>query len=65
MTRTAYNNEKIQGGSIMTLNDIFLRLCDIDRKAQTLFADAGFDYEDGLGCKVCPDPNDPEERFLQ
>lgn len=49
----------------MTLNDIFLRLCDIDRKAQTLFADAGFDYEDGLGCKVCPDPDDPEERFLQ
>lgn len=49
----------------MTLNDIFLQLCDIDRKAQTLIADAGFDYEDGLGCKACSDPDDPEGRFLR
>lgn len=49
----------------MTLNDIFFRLCDIDRKAQALIADAGFDSEDGLGCKVCPHPADPEQRFLK
>ncbi len=49
----------------MTPNDIFSRLCDIDRKARTLIADAGFDFAVGPGCKVCSDSGDPEDRFLQ
>lgn len=47
----------------MTLNDIFLRLCDIDRRTCRLLDDAGFNCEDGLCDSVCRDPSDPEERF--
>lgn len=49
----------------MTLNDIYSQLCDIDRKAQTLIAEADFDLEDGFGCQFCSDPDDLEARFLR
>lgn len=49
----------------MTLNDIFFQLCGIDRRAQALIAEAGFNCEDGIGCEVCPNPVDPEDRFLR
>lgn len=49
----------------MTLNDIFLRLSDIDHKAQALLADAGSECDDWIGCEVRTDSSDPEDRFLQ
>lgn len=49
----------------MILNDIYLRLCDIDRTAQTILADAGYDHETGTGCKLCTDSSDPEARFFR
>ena len=49
----------------MTLNDIIFRLCDIDRKAQALISETGFDAECGLGGQVRPNPDDPDDRFLR
>lgn len=49
----------------MTLNDIFKRLCDIDRDAQALLSQAGFTSDDGLGPQVRPNPDDPDDRFLR
>lgn len=49
----------------MTLNDIFLRLHSIDRKAQGLVSEAGFHSSVGLGSQVGMDPDDPDDRFLQ
>lgn len=48
----------------MTPNEFFSRLCVLDRKAQALIAEAGLDCKDGPGCKVCPDPGSPEDRFF-
>lgn len=48
----------------MTLNYIFKRLYGIDRDAQALLSQTGFTSDDGFGLQVCPDPANPEDRFL-
>ncbi len=48
-----------------TRNEIFLRLCDLDCRAQDLLAAAGFSSEGGCSPFACADPDDPQERFLQ
>ena len=49
----------------MELHDILFRLCDIDRKAQALISETGFDAGYGLGSQVRPNPDDPDDRFLR
>ena len=49
----------------MTLNDIFSRLCDIDRRAQALISETGFDDEYSLGGQVRLNPNDPDDNLLR
>lgn len=48
----------------MTLNHIFECLCGIDRDAQALLIQAGFNSGDGSGLQVRPVPDGPDERFL-
>lgn len=49
----------------MTLNDIFDRLCAIDRAAQALLSETGFSCDDGLGPQVCRRPDDPDDLFFR
>lgn len=49
----------------MTLDHIFERLCGIDRDAQVLLSQAGFNSDHGLDPQVRPDPDDPDDRFLR
>ena len=49
----------------MTLNDIFERLCAIDRAAQELLSEAGFTCGDGLLAQVRPKTDNPDDLFLK
>ena len=49
----------------MTLDYIFECLCGIDCDAQDLIKQTGFTSDDGLGLQVCPDPDNPDDRFLR
>ncbi len=49
----------------MTFQELFERLCHIDREAVSLLEDTGFSSEDGLDGSVRPLPDILEDTFLR
>ena len=47
----------------MTLNDIFERLCALDRDARDLIRGTGYTSDAGLGSEARLKPDDPDGRF--
>ena len=47
----------------MTLETILLQLYEIDRMAQTLIRETGFNSDSGFGSQVRLESNDTDERF--
>lgn len=49
----------------MTLETILLRLYEIDRMAQILIRETGFNSDSGFGSQVRLETNDTDERFFR